>query len=125
MLSLWRRHESKCPHKAKGRAWIKCQCPIWCDGEIEGKRVRKSLEIRDWARATRSLARIEDPYYGLKPCAQPGCIEQVERGRCVRHTREIRRAIAAYHEAHQDASDGTKRNRKRALRFFEEFLNAQ
>jgi len=122
MLMLWRRHEAKCPHKKKGRTCLKCQCPIWCDGDIDGKRVRKSLETRDWARATRNLARIEDPNYGLKTCSQPGCNELVERGRCARHTREIGRAISAYHEAHQDAADGTKRNRKRALRFLEEFL---
>ena len=51
MLSLWRRHESKCPHKRKGRSFIKCQCPIWCDGELFDKRVRQSLDTRDWARA--------------------------------------------------------------------------
>src|SRR5215468_5727621 len=105
MLSLWRRHEAKCPHKLKGRSWIKCSCPIWCDGEIDGRRVRRSLETRDWARATRNLGEIEDPTFGQPPkreCAQPGCGELVERGRCKRHTREIARAIAAYHDAHQD-----------------------
>jgi site-specific recombinase XerD len=60
MLSLWRRHESKCPHSAKGRSWIKCQCPVWCDGEFDGKRVRESLGTRDWGRAGRRLAALED-----------------------------------------------------------------
>src|SRR5947209_1870054 len=121
MLGLWRRHESGCPHKAKGRAFAKCQCPIWCDGEIDGRRVRKSLNTRDWARATRSLGRLEDPSYGLRECSQPGCSELVKHGRCQRHVREIGRAILAYHETHQDVAEGTKRNRKRVLRFFEAF----
>src|SRR5215467_1435374 len=60
MLSLWRRHESKCPHKKKGRAWMKCQCPVWCDGEHNGRRIRESLGTRDWARAGRRLAARED-----------------------------------------------------------------
>ena len=60
MLSLWRRHESKCPHKEKGRAWTKCQCPVWCDGEHDARRIRQSLETRDWARAGRKLSDLED-----------------------------------------------------------------
>jgi len=60
MLSLWRRHEGKCPHKAKGRSWTKCSCPVWSDGEFDGRRIRQSLETRDWARAGRKLARLED-----------------------------------------------------------------
>src|SRR5260370_5397081 len=60
MLSLWRRHELKCPHRQKGRAWTKCHCPIGCDGEIEGTRIRQSLDTRDWGRAGRKLATLED-----------------------------------------------------------------
>jgi integrase/recombinase XerC len=39
---------------------MKCQCPVWCDGEIDEKRVRQSLDTRDWARAGRKLAILED-----------------------------------------------------------------
>ena len=122
MLSLWRRHERKCPKRSKGRNWIKCQCPIWCDGDIDGKRVRQSMNTRDWARATRNLGRIEDPAYGLRECAQPGCTELVARGRCPRHTRAISAAIESYHSAHQDASWGTRASRKATLRNLEAFL---
>ncbi len=122
MLSLWRRHESKCPHKSKGRKCIKCQCPIWCDGEIEGVRVRKSMGTRDWARATRKLASVEDPMYGLRPCIQPGCTELVKQGRCSRHVCDLSRAIASYHEAYHDASEATRRSRKGTLQTFEEFV---
>jgi len=129
VLSLWRRHLKACPHrgegKNKGRQYTKCSCPIWCDGEVDGKRVRKSLDTRDWARAMRNLGRIEDPSYGLRPCLQPGCTELVERGRCVKHTREISRAIAAYHDAYQDISDGTRRSRRMVLRVFGDFVAAR
>lgn len=70
MLSLYRRHRAgknasgkpKCPHAAKGRAWTKCSCPIWVDGELNGNRnFRQSLKTRDWQRAIRKLAALEDP----------------------------------------------------------------
>jgi hypothetical protein len=73
MLSLYRRHLKKCPHRAKsttgkhckdrneGAAFIKCSCPIWCSGKLNGEPVRESLETRDWQRAIRKLAALEDP----------------------------------------------------------------
>src|SRR5579864_929888 len=60
MLGLWRRHERKCPKRSKGREWTKCQCPIWCDGDHGGQRIRQSLGTRDWARAGRKLSDLED-----------------------------------------------------------------
>jgi hypothetical protein len=87
--------------------------------------MRKSMDTRDWTRARRNLDQIEDPNYGLRECVQPGCNELVERGRCERHIRDIGRAVQAYHDAHQDASEGTRRNRRRALRFFEDFITAR
>ena len=61
MLSLWRRHLKKCSHRKKGRAAVKCSCPIWCDGELQGKRVRQSLDLRDWQRAIKRIATMENP----------------------------------------------------------------
>jgi integrase/recombinase XerD len=46
-----RRHEKDCPHKAKGRKWQKCRCPIWVDWTIDGKRIRKPIGLRDWQAA--------------------------------------------------------------------------
>jgi site-specific recombinase XerD len=64
MLTLWRNHLHKCPHYGEGRDRKdkgKCGCPVWCDGTLNGRRHRKSLETRDWARADRKLAELEDP----------------------------------------------------------------
>lgn len=44
MLKPYRRHVLSCPHHAKGRAWEKCKCPIWVEGRLNGKRIRKSLD---------------------------------------------------------------------------------
>jgi site-specific recombinase XerD len=63
VLNLYRRHLADCkPGKKKGRAYVGCSCPIWCDGNIDGgPRVMKSLEMRDWQRALRKKAEMEDP----------------------------------------------------------------
>jgi len=61
MLTLWRRHTPKCPHRNKGRDYTKCSCPLWTDGELHGKRYRQSIGTRDRARAERKLAALESP----------------------------------------------------------------
>ena len=97
--------------------------PHLVDGEIDGTRVRRSTGTRDWARATRNLGKDrEGPAYGLRECAQPGCTELVDRGRCERHTRDLPRAIMAYHNAHQDASHGTRLSRVATLNQLQHFL---
>lgn len=131
MLTLWRRHTKDCPHYDKdskkaaagfGRSYTKCVCPIWCDGTFGGRRRRESLDTRDWARAGRKLAALEDPSYGLRSCAQPGCFEMVDGGRCKRHLRTVKAAVVAFHDAHQDVAESTKRNYKRELRLLEDFI---
>jgi integrase len=53
--NLYRNHERACPHKKEGRAYKKCQCPIWVDFSYAGKRLWKSLRTRDWPVAEDSL----------------------------------------------------------------------
>ena len=64
MLSLYRRHKKDCPHRRRGRERVKCSCPIWCDGEVAGRRVRQALQTRDWQRALRRMADLENPQAG-------------------------------------------------------------
>jgi hypothetical protein len=78
MLSLWRRYLRSCPFKAEGCKYTKCSCPIWCDGEINGVRVWQSLDTRNWGRAGRKLATLE---------------EDVEHGR---ESKTVRDATAAF-----------------------------
>jgi integrase/recombinase XerC len=62
MLTIFRRHTPACPHGHKGRAHIKCTCPLWADGYVDGKRVfLQSLKTRDMARARKKVASLEDP----------------------------------------------------------------
>lgn len=59
MLSLYRRHLATCPHRDKGRAFYKCECPIHADGVVNGRRVRMSMDTVNWQRAQRRAAEIE------------------------------------------------------------------
>lgn len=56
MLSLYRRHLRSCrfwngKSTNGNRRNHTCRCPVWVDGQLTGKRVNKSLGIRDWTRA--------------------------------------------------------------------------
>ncbi len=125
MLTLWRRHIADCPHSGKGRTVTKCSCPIWIDGILNGKRLRKSLETRDWQRAIRKAALLEDPEAYQNRCVHPGCETPVDAGRCARHTRTITEAVSSFHASTLDLANGTVRNYKRTLRVLEEFLSGR
>ena len=44
-----RRHEKSCPHRSQ--TYRRCTCPIQVTGYVEGRRVRKSLDTRNWKHA--------------------------------------------------------------------------
>jgi len=94
-LNIYRRHVQSCKYRDKGAAHTKCNCPIWVDGKLNGRRYRKSLGVRDWQRALRKLAALETP--GIK---QPKSISD---------------AIAAFHDTTVDLAGSTKAKYKRVL----------
>src|SRR5208282_4731223 len=49
MLNLWRRHLARCKHTTRNQN--KCSCPIWVQGTLHGKWMKKSLGIRNWEAA--------------------------------------------------------------------------
>lgn len=62
MITFWRRHSDECPQRKFGRDSTKCNCPIWADGYVHGRRtLRHSLKTRDMARARKKAAALEDP----------------------------------------------------------------
>lgn len=99
MLNLYRRHLPKCPHRSKGSSYVKCSCPVWCDGELNGRRYRKSLGTRDWSRAGRRAAKLEEPGARLpKPIVE---------------------AIKAFHESAPNLAIATKKKYKRVLGYLD------
>lgn len=95
MLGLYRRHLAKCPHRERGQNYTKCSCPIWCDGELHAQRYRRSLSTRDWQRAIRKLAALEDP---KAPRVKP-----------------ITEAITAFENHIQPLEDSTQRKYKNVM----------
>jgi integrase/recombinase XerD len=55
MLTIYRRHTKRCPHREDGRKYRRCHCPIWVDGFLAGREIRKSLVLRDWDEAQRVI----------------------------------------------------------------------
>jgi site-specific recombinase XerD len=66
MLTIWRRHTKACPHRTRGRDVLKCNCPLWADGYIDGKRVlRHPLGTRDMTRGRKKAVALESPDNGV------------------------------------------------------------
>ncbi len=55
MLKPYRRHSKDCPHKNKGRDFIKCRCPIWVQGVLDNEELRESLKTSNWEKALLTL----------------------------------------------------------------------
>lgn len=60
MLTPYRRHKANCPHKSKGRAHRRCNCPIWVDGVFDGAEIRQSLRVQTWNDAERELEKLKE-----------------------------------------------------------------
>lgn len=48
---IYRRHRKRCPQRKLKRRYWRCECPIWIDARVSGRRVLKSLEETDWEAA--------------------------------------------------------------------------
>jgi len=59
MLTIYRRHRKNCSHRGEGRAYRRCQCPIWIDGTLAGVEMRESLKLKDWQRAQETIREWE------------------------------------------------------------------
>src|ERR1051326_4168395 len=55
MLTLYRRHQKSCSHQREGRKYRRCSCPIWVDGILSGTSIRKSLDTRNWDKASSQI----------------------------------------------------------------------
>jgi len=59
MLTIYRRHRKDCEHRAAGRKYRRCRCPIWADGFLNGLELRESLDLRDWEKAQERIREWE------------------------------------------------------------------
>jgi integrase/recombinase XerC len=111
MITIFRRHTAQCPHRDRGRDYIKCNCPIWADGYVNGKRtLRRSLKTRDMARARKRAAELEDP-----------------EGQASKPVKPVAEAVAAFlgHCASEGLGDATICRYRNTLTRLAEFCEAQ
>ena len=57
MLRMFRRNSINCPHQSE--RYRRCSCPIYVEGRINWKFIRKSLYTRKWEQATLLMRRME------------------------------------------------------------------
>src|ERR1019366_7504511 len=57
MLQLRRRHLKSCPHTSG--AYLKCRCPLWAVGSLDGAFIRKSLDTANLEKAELLRREIE------------------------------------------------------------------
>ena len=61
MLTLYRRHLKGCPH-TRERFYKRCKaCPVWVQGVLKGRPLRKSLQTASWERAEAELKALDPP----------------------------------------------------------------
>ena len=57
-MQVYRRHNpARCGYTTI--AQHRCDCPLWIDGYVDGKRVRRALKTRDWDKAQRQVRKWE------------------------------------------------------------------
>lgn len=71
MLTIYRRHKKQCDHRSEGRKYRRCRCPIWVDGFIVGREIRKSLNVTDWQKAQDVVREMEATESEPKPPQEP------------------------------------------------------
>lgn len=59
-----------------GRKYRRCRCPIWVDGFLAGKEIRKSLRTADWQKAQDAVRELEAKQAEPKEVAGPITVKQ-------------------------------------------------
>jgi integrase/recombinase XerD len=58
LMIAFRRHKRGCSHRAEGRNYRRCGCPLWVDGTVAGKEYRKSLNETNWERGQERIQEL-------------------------------------------------------------------
>jgi integrase/recombinase XerD len=59
MLTVFRRHLKTCKHSKKGRNYRTCGCPLSVEGTLDGKMIRRALDVRAWEAAQKIVREWE------------------------------------------------------------------
>jgi integrase/recombinase XerD len=75
MLNIYRRHKKNCEHRTEGRKYRRCRCPLWVDGIVGGKEVRKSLGTANWEKGNDKVREWEFRESEPLPAPEPITIQ--------------------------------------------------
>ena len=107
MLSLYRRHTKKCPHRSKGVRWVKCNCPVHVWGALpNGEWIRKAVGTKSMSQARRT-------------------VEQWEREQNTDAPPSVEFAKEAFLVQHKGDADATRVKYDKIMRFFRAFCERQ
>jgi integrase/recombinase XerD len=67
MLTIYRRHTTRCPHREEGRRYRRCRCPIWAQGTLAGEHIRSSTGLQNWEKAQQYVREMEATGQREKP----------------------------------------------------------
>lgn len=93
MLSPRRRHLKTCKHRSS--LYLKCKCPLWAIGTLDGAFVRKSLDTRNLEKAVKMIADMEK---GILRVNEVGVRDGLERFLADCRARKLSRAILKKYE---------------------------
>ena len=108
MLTTYRRHSQRCPHRHEGRKYRRCRCPLWADGTLDGEEIRKSLGLRNWEKAQTLIRKWEaegppeeepEPPIGVKEACDDFIREAEARELCestVKKYRQLAKQMKAF-----------------------------
>jgi integrase/recombinase XerD len=99
MLHLRRRHLKTCTHRDS--SYLKCRCPLWVVGSLDGKFIRKSLDTRSVEKAEMLRRKIEQGDAALEAvrvadaCDRwiADCIARQLKPQSIRKYREVKREL--------------------------------
>lgn len=114
MLTIYRRHLDKCSKRALGRRWRRCRCPIWVQGTLRGKRVRKSLELISWEAAVAEIREWERDGIGAELVTVEIAVERFLEDCASRNL--SRHTVRRYKQELGEFSDWAKKKGIRLLR---------
>lgn len=72
---MYRRHKKNCEHRSEGRKYRRCRCPLWVDGFVGGKELRKSLGTTNWEKGNDKVQEWEFQESEPLPAPEPITIQ--------------------------------------------------
>jgi integrase/recombinase XerD len=113
-LTPYRRHAESCTEKESD---LRCDCPLWAQGKINGKYVRTSLNARGMAKAEQAIEKLLNP---TEPGPGGGNLQILPGGAV-----SLEQAEASFKKSNEGKGTETVKNYGSAIAHFRRFAEAR